>query len=222
MADTHPYISGVGNVEKMINQLRKTFPQVVTSETVKKLGLASNNESYLINVLQFIGLIDEEGNRTEEGAEVFSHHTDESFAKAFGELVKKSYHSLFDLHDEHAWDLEIDDLITFFRKNDKTSDAIGQRQAKTFKILAGLSGHGELITAVKSTKSKQSKVQATPKKKTKVVNSSKSSPLKGGEDKSAARSVGLTVRVEVNLPADGTKEIYDNIFKSIKENLIDG
>lgn len=28
---------------------------------VKKLGLAPNNESYVINALQFIGLIDEEG-----------------------------------------------------------------------------------------------------------------------------------------------------------------
>lgn len=33
--------------------------------------------------------------------------------------------------------------------------------------------------------------------------------------------VGLTVRVEINLPAGGNKETYDAIFKSIRENLID-
>jgi len=33
---------------------------------------------------------------------------------------------------------------------------------------------------------------------------------------------GLTVRIEVNLPADGDQETYDNIFRSIRKNLIDG
>jgi hypothetical protein len=40
----------------MIGFLRKNFPATVTSDTVKKLGLASKNESYVINVLQFLGL----------------------------------------------------------------------------------------------------------------------------------------------------------------------
>ena len=36
-----------------------------------------------------------------------------------------------------------------------------------------------------------------------------------------SRDFGLSVRIEINLPANATKETYDNIFKSIKENLID-
>jgi hypothetical protein len=36
------------------------------------------------------------------------------------------------------------------------------------------------------------------------------------------QSLGLTVRVEINLPADGSKETYDAIFKSIKKNLLGG
>ena len=58
MAVTHPYISGPGNITQMVNQLRKSFPQTVNSETVKKLGLAPNNESSVISVLQFINLLD--------------------------------------------------------------------------------------------------------------------------------------------------------------------
>lgn len=34
--------------------------------------------------------------------------------------------------------------------------------------------------------------------------------------------VGLTVRIEVNLPAGGEESTYDAIFKSIRKNLIDG
>ena len=74
---THPYISGAGNVAQMVTQLRKSFPNSITSETVKKLGLAPNNESYVINVLQYVGVIDAEGKKTPEAAKVFSHHRSE-------------------------------------------------------------------------------------------------------------------------------------------------
>jgi hypothetical protein len=132
MAESHPYISGAGNIAKMISQLRKSFPQIVTSETVKKLGLASNNESYIINALQFVGIINEEGKKTTEGGKVFSHHNNDEFNKEFSKLVEKAYSALFELHGQGSWDLDIDDLITFFRTADQTSDAIGRRQANTF------------------------------------------------------------------------------------------
>lgn len=48
---SHPYVSGAGNVTQMIGLLRKNFPAIVTSETVKRFGLASNNESYILNIL---------------------------------------------------------------------------------------------------------------------------------------------------------------------------
>lgn len=141
---THPYISGPGNVAQMVTQLRKSFPSSISSETVKKLGLAPNNESYVINVLQYVGVIDAEGKKTPEAAKAFSHHKDEDFSKQFATLVQKAYSSLFELHGEDAWNLDSDELITFFRQSDQTSATIGGRQAATFKVLAGLSGHGEV------------------------------------------------------------------------------
>jgi len=35
-----------------------------------------------------------------------------------------------------------------------------------------------------------------------------------------APPVGLTVRVEINLPPDGDQATYDRIFRSIRENLL--
>ena len=84
---SHPYISGPGNVAQMIAYLRKNFPASVTSETVKKFGLASNNESYVINALQFVGVIDEEGKRTPKGHDVLVL-PDDTFPKAFEGMVK--------------------------------------------------------------------------------------------------------------------------------------
>ncbi|ETX04590.1 MAG: hypothetical protein ETSY2_27955 [Candidatus Entotheonella gemina] len=116
MADSHPYISGAGNIAQIVYQLRNSFPSTVTSETVKRLGIAPKNESYVINALQFIGVIDGDGKKTDEAAQVFSHHKDEEFASAFQGLVESAYYDLFDLYGENSWLLDDDTLITFFRQ----------------------------------------------------------------------------------------------------------
>lgn len=223
MPESHPYISGAGNLAQMISQLRKSFPKSVTSDTVKKLGIASNNESYVINALHYIGLIDEDGKQTEAAKKTFSHHKDEDFAKAFAGLIENSYSELFELHGNDSWKLENDDLITFFRQADQTSDAIGRRQAAVFKVFAGLAGHAEL-PAAKATKVKKA-ASTGAKKKPPSAKKSKQAPQTPpavNPGTNSDKDIGLTVRVEINLPADGTKETYDSIFKSIRENLLDG
>ncbi len=224
MADSHPYISGPGNIAKMVSHLRKSFPASVTSATVKKLGFAPNNESHVINALQFVGVIDTEGKKTQEANSTFLHHKDEEFQKAFGELVKTSYSALFDLHGDESWDLELDDLITFFRQTDETSAAIGKRQASTFKIFAGLAGHAELPetrnskpSTKKEDKPSSTKAKLKTQKETPRVNVNNEGRSGGGD-----KDLALTVRIEINLPPDGSRETYDNIFKSIKENLMNG
>ena len=223
MAGSHPYISGAGNLSQIIAQLRKAFPQNISSETVKKLGIAPNNESYVINALQFIGIIDENGKKTDQAAKVFSHHKDDEFSSEFSKLVENAYSGLFDLHDQHAWELDTSELINFFRQADQTSDAIGKRQAATFKVFAGLSGHAELPTSRAKGKKGVTTQKAKPKTQAKKSEAkTKENPVVTTEKiGSGGREFGLTVRVEINLPADATKETYDNIFKSIKENLID-
>ena len=221
MANTHPYISGAGNIAQMVAQLRRSFPSTINSETVKKLGIAPNNESYVINVLQFVGVIDPEGKKTPAAAKVFSHHKDEEFAKEFASLVEKAYSSLFELHGDNAWQLDNDELITFFRQSDQTSATIGGRQASTFRILAGLAGHGDVPEAKPKRAAKAAKLPRPTKMEPK--NGQKTTQKEKIQlEHEVKGSFGLTVRVEVNLPADGTKETYDNIFKSIKENLLGG
>ena len=222
MANSHPYISGPGNIVKMIAQLRKSFPAIVDSKTVKKLGFAPNNESFLISVLQFIGVIDSEGKKIDKGAKVLNFHKDEEFSKEFSELVKTAYSSLFELHGDQAWKLSPDELITFFRHNDQTGEAVGKMQANTFRTLSSLSGHVELAEPKLQDKSKnnstvKTKVQAKNKR-----GSGKDAMSGDGIVIPTKNDFGLSVRIEINLPASGTKETYDSIFKSIRENLLNG
>lgn len=219
---THPYISGAGNVEQMIGFLRKNFPSTVTSETVKKFSLAPNNESYVINALQFIGAIDGDGKRNAKAHDVFVLD-DKAFPAAFGAMIREAYKDLFDLRGDSAWTLSKSELTAYFRTSDKTSEAIGGRQAALYQVFARLAGY-ETGSVGSAPKPKATKPKASPAKSTK--------PNKAGspditeenivkKEFETRKDMALTVRIEINLPANGSKETYDNIFKSIRANLID-
>jgi hypothetical protein len=222
---SHPYISGAGNITQMVNHLRKSFPQTISSDTVKKLGLAPKNESYVINAIQFLGIIDEEGKRTQVGHDVFTTHKEEDFQKKFAQLVLTSYADLFELHGDASWKLSKDDLVQFFRTTDKTSDAIGQRQSSVFRTFASIAGYiepdenAEVKKSSPKPKTKTSPNKQKPTGSTHAPASSTSADVLGS--KSDTAKVGLTVRIEINLPAGASKEDYDNIFKSLRANIID-
>jgi len=226
MADRHPYITSAGGLIQVITHLRGSFPALLTADTLKKLGYAPKNETYIISTLRFLGLIDKDGSKTEAAGKIFSLHQDKDFQKAFAQLVTTEYKDLFALHGEKTWGLDSSQLITFFRQNDQSSAIVGQRQANTFLTLSGFSGHHELpelkgtSKADIDTKPKKKREKATPLKVTKAQENSELKKDENGGPK--ARDVGLTVRIEINLPAEGTQETYDRIFKSIKENLLNG
>lgn len=223
---THPYISGPGSISQMIAFLKKNFPANVTSDTVKKLGIAPKNESYVINTLQFLKLIDENGKRTDEGHSVMTKHDEEEFQYEFENVIKSAYSDLFELRADDAWIMSKDQLIAFFRNSDKTSDIIGGRQAGVFIALRELAGHQTVdASAGKSKASGTVKPKATVVRKSKP--SAESNPNKVVENLSIPvpshqpkSDMALTVRIEINLPAEGTQETYNAIFKSIRENLL--
>ncbi|MDM9628524.1 DUF5343 domain-containing protein [Rhizobium sp. S152] len=220
---SHPYISGPGNITQMIGYLRKSFPATVNSDTVKKYQLASNNESYVINALQFLGIIDEEGKRTNKGHDVLLLPQGE-FETAFASLVREAYSDLFEHWSDEAWTLSKGDLTAYFRTTDKTSEVIGGRQAGVFQAFSSLAGHEQQTTPSKpraaTSNSKSNATRAKPAK-------AKPSETLAGPivavpgHTSPKKDMALTVRIEINLPAEGSQETYDNIFKSIKANLID-
>jgi Family of unknown function (DUF5343) len=219
MADKHPYMSGGGALVKAIQYLRKSLPARINASVLRKLGLAPKNESYLINILQFIKVIKEDGTPTDEARSVFTQHDDAAFSKGFSAMVKKAYTDLFSLRGDDTWSLDLPTLVTYFRQSDQTSDVVGTRQATTFQTLAALSGHREepAPSAPASRKEKPVKQKAKTEKE-KEIPIDKATLLEVGGAK--GRHLGLTVRIEINLPASGDQETYDKIFKSIRENLL--
>lgn len=205
---------------KTVSHLRRSFPREVTDDTLRKLGVAPKNDSYVINVLRFLGIIDDEGKKVEAKAKPFVQHQDEAFAVEFGKVVKEAYEELFELHGDSAWMQERNGLTQFFRTTDHSSDVVGTRQAGTFSALAALSGHSEVPASKTNPIVRKAKSPSDNKDKTKSARgkfpSSGISSFGNGNPDGGQQSVGLTVRIEVNLPASGDQETYDLIFQSIR------
>jgi hypothetical protein len=216
------YISGGGALLKAIQHLRNSLPATIDAAVLKKLGLAPKNESYLLNILQFVGVTGEDGTPTAAARKVFTQHDDGAFSAGLSELLKTAYKDLFILHGDKAWTLEQAALVTYFRQTDQTSVLVGTRQATTFQTLASLAGHGDSPT-IRATTPRNSKAEArTPRATQTKQPATTIGQTREQPPASKARDFGLTVRIEVNLPASGDKETYDRIFKSIRENLLNG
>ena len=224
-----PYATTLPGLTTTIQQLRSVFPATVTADTLKKWNIAANNESSILQTIRFLGLVDEEGAKKPEAGKVFALHDDAAFAPAFAELVKRAYGPLFELFGEATWELDRGRLISFFRSSDQTSARVGDQQAATFGALASLAGHAPVTAAAGSgngngstsrTRAPRSGDSRPKPAATRSVPASRIAPEVHPPAPPAASVPPLSVRIELNLPVSDKQEVYDNIFRSIRENLL--
>jgi len=228
----YPYISGQGALVQAFSQLRKGFPGKVDAAYLQRFNIAPANESYVISILRFLGLIDEDGTRVEDKTDYFFGN-DDSFKSGLEGRLRIAYSQLFDEMGDGALDAPKSDLTHWFRASDKTSEVVGQRQAATFLTLAALVGHGDLpaarsgavkrtVTATPASAAKKTVAKkTTPKKQVEKSAEDHSDRDSGGDSGGKnVQDVGLTVRIEVNLPPGGDADTYDAIFASIKKHLM--
>lgn len=219
---TYPNANSISGLEQLLNHLRNSFPTVVDAGTLKKLNVAPNNESYVLNTIRFLGLIDGDSKRTQSGQSAFSKEG-EDFSNAFGQMVKNAYGPLFELHSDRTWNLTQDQLVSFFRGEDSSSRDVARRQANTFLKLsefAGQRSQNGSSPAKKAPKNGQPKPMRVAQKS--GARQKEMPPIDvrqtGGGGRTAEVSLG--VRIEVILPQATDQAVYDAIFRSIRENLI--
>jgi hypothetical protein len=234
----YPYISGQGGLFATFAQLRKGFPPKVDASYLKRFNIAPANESYVISILRFLDLIDDEGNKVEDKTHFF--YGDENlFKQGLEAAMRSAYSQVFSEMGDDALDADRSRLAHWFRASDRTTELVGSRQASTFQTLASLAGHGELPARATATRKGTANGAAPAKKATATKKTAKNKKVldapaesNGSEDGGGidgdkgqvkvknGQDVGLTVRIEVNLPPGGDADTYDAIFASIKKHLM--
>lgn len=231
MAQKFPYTPTAGALVQFLNHLRKSFPASIDAGILKKLGLAPNNESYILSVLRFLGLIDEKGARNSDYQSLFSIADDAKFSEGFSKIVHQAYGELFNLRGEDAWELDKPSLSTFFRQSDGTSAVVGDRQVNTFVALAEFSGKRSPSAAKSNISANDSNRRKSPAKNASKPKKVADAHLTSSSKKEVphverghvdfSRDIGISVKIEVILPSDASAETYESIFRSIRKNLIE-
>jgi hypothetical protein len=227
----YPYTSGQTAIVQTFSRLRNNFPGKVDAGYLQRFNIAPANESYIISILRFLDLIDDDGNRVQDNTDYFFGN-DDSFKSGLEGTLRAAYSQVFDEMGDGALDASKGDLTQWFRASDKTTAVVGQRQATTFQTLAALAGHGDppaarpvatkktTAAAPGSAAKRTTAVKTTPKKQVEKPGGGDGGGDGDGDGGNNGRDVGLTVRIEVNLPPDGDADTYDLIFASIKKHLM--
>jgi hypothetical protein len=200
MVNYPPYVDAYGKIEVLFGKIKEAEvpPKVTVDFLSTKLGLKSSSYRAMIPLLKRLGFIDDANIPTT----AYREYRDEKKSKVImAQLVRNAYKDLF-AANEYANTLKRDDVISKLNTvlGTPADDKITPKVAGTFLALCNLADfEGKVMEPLKSP------VRAeTP-------SISPEYPL---------AKLGISYTINLNLPATTDIEVFNAIFKALKENLL--
>lgn len=201
---------------KLFETLRSgQAPDKFTRQFLKDIGFKSSNHHAFIPLLKGLGFLTADGSPTARYKE-FLDKT--KWKKVLAEATREAYSDLFVLKAEPT-DADRDLVAGKFKSTFNQSELTADRSARTFLALVQLADKDVLYNkpevAPPAGDPEEPEVEEQPEVKTngggrgRVV-----APIR-------AASVGLHYNLQIHLPPTKDVEIYNAIFKSMREHLID-
>jgi len=205
MALANSYVQVYGQLPDFFMKIAEgQAPEQFTRQYLKDLGFGSSNQRAFIPLLKALGFLSSEGVPTSR------YHEYRSTAQSrhvMAEALRDAYGDLFTLKEKPT-DKDKSLLQGKFNSAHNVSDRVAQLMTNTFFALLSLADLDK---------------EAPPKPKTK-----KSPKAKVEEEKPKAEipqeqlaaPPGLHYNIQIHLPATKDIEVFNAIFKSLKEHLI--
>ena len=203
MALPTTYTQEFKRLGEFFNKIRDAqAPDKFTQQLLKDWGYKSHNHRAFIPILKALGFLTADGNPTKRYQEYRSHSASK---KIMGEAIKEAYSDIFLIKEKPtASDKPL--IEGKFKSYHNSSDTVAGLMSKTFYSLLDLAE----LDSIK----KNHEEQPAP-----VVESIKTSEP---DIKPKTHSnVGLHYNIQIHLPATKDVEVYNAIFKSLKEHLIE-
>lgn len=214
MAKYPPYVNAYGKISDIFDGIKSASvpPKFTNDFLTTVLGLKSSSYRAMIPLLKKIDFLDVASVPTEN----YKQYRDDSKSKAIlGEKVKEAYADLYRA-SEYAHKLSKEELTSKL----KTLLGVGDDDKNlpyvvaTFMELVKLSNFGGKPVAV----NKPTKINPEPTTETKTKQVKEQEPE---EIITIKRKFGISYTINLNLPATTEIEVYNSIFKALKENLLD-
>jgi uncharacterized protein YqiB (DUF1249 family) len=199
MVNYPPYVDAYGKIEEVFRKIKEAAvpPKVTNDFLYTKLGLKSTSYRAMIPLLKKIGFIDEANVPTV----AYRVYRDEKKSKIImAQQVRSAYKDLF-AANEYAYKLKKEDIISKLNTvlgtpaDDKTTPKV----AATFLALCNLADF----------ESKETIEMEEPLAKEEKETLGQFLP-----------KLGISYTINLNLPATTDIEVFNAIFKALKENLL--
>jgi hypothetical protein len=195
---------GTGNVSKILDKIIEgTPPSKFTQAHLKSLGFSSSGDRGILPILKTIGFLTSDGTPTER----YKAYRDKSKSKeVLGIALKETYASLFQINEN----LSEADRVAIegkFKSEGGLDERKAQLAAATFLAFWKLADHkataGSLRTIDEEFNSNGDDAGGNP-------------PNPGRKF-----TTGLHYNIEIHLPATKDIEVFNAIFRALRENLLE-
>jgi hypothetical protein len=205
-----PYVNAYGSIAKLFQEIKKASvpPKFTNNFMQTALGLKSTSYRAMIPLMKRLGFLDQNNVPTQP----YKDFRDESQSGVvMADRLKNAYTDLF-VANEYAYKLSKDDL-----------------QSK-LKTITGASSEDKVIPSVVGTFIELSKLADFEGKGKKIAKKKEGEPNKETETAQAAAAalqahhpaskLGISYTINLNLPATTEIEVFNAIFKSLKEHIL--
>lgn len=213
---------------KLLEALREgQAPEKFTREFLRDIGFKSSNDLAFIPLLKGLGFLAADGTPTQRYKE-FLDPT--KWKKVVAESVREAYSDIFVIKSKPTKS-DRKQISGKYRSTYNLSENSADRAAGTFLALLALADEDVLYGAKISTAPEA--IKPTPPKKPKdappiepPITPPPAAAIPPGEPPTAPspevkNAMGLHYNIQVHLPATKDVEVYNAIFKALREHLID-
>jgi hypothetical protein len=200
------YLNSVKNLPAIMKKIVEgTAPEKFSMEHLKKIGFKSSNDQAVIGLLKDIGFLSESGVPTQ----IYHEYRNPARSRqVLGEVLKIAYSDIFHL-TENPSNNDKQSISGLFKSTHNVSDQVAGFMANTFLTLLDLADINSK-TIIKKEKSTTHQVKENENTISEVPISEVKIPI----------IPNLRYNIEIHLPATKDIEVYNSIFKSLREHLL--
>ena len=202
MALTNAYVLPVNRIPDLFGKIRDgQAPERFTHQLLKDWGFSSTNDRAFVPLLKELGFLTADGKPTP----MYHDYRDHSRSKAvMAQAIREAYGDIF-LIKEHPTSSDRAAVEGKFKSFHNASENVASLMAKTFFALLALAD----LTTKKGT--------TTTVTDTKAAISEK--PAAAVAEANIFGKTGLHYNIQIHLPATKDVEVYNAIFKSLREHI---
>lgn len=205
MALTNAYVLPTNRVVDILSKIRDgQAPERFTNQLLKDWGYTSTNDRAFIPLLKALGFLSAEGKPTQR----YHDYRDHTRSKiVLGLAMREAYADIF-LIKEHPTASDKTAIEGKFKSFHNVSDHVASLMTKTFMALLS-----QADLASKKVSAPHTEVDEPRAEKQQPVNA-------GSVGLPIQKSPSLHYNIQIHLPATKDLEVYNAIFKSLKEHLL--